>query len=159
VFNRMAEAKMMTEGKGAYTGIDLLKDLNDGLFSELDRPQPAIEFYRRALQRNYVTLLMVSSGAIDDPGETSSNIDDTTRDAGSVGKSKPSRDLAYLNSPLADTARQYTSARGRPSEFRASVHAGVNHLAIKMDKAMKKIKDPDTLAHLRDLRQELEKIP
>src|SRR4051794_31032147 len=159
VFNRMAEAKMITPGKGAYTGIDLLKDLNDGLFSELDRPQPAIEFYRRALQRNYVTLLMVSSGAIDDPGETSSNIDDTTRDAGSVGKSKPSRDLAYLNSPLADTARQYTTARGRPSEFRASVHAGVNHLAIKMDKAMKKIKDPDTLAHLRDLRQELEKIP
>jgi hypothetical protein len=56
-------------------------------------------------------------------------------------------------------ARNYTAAKGRPSEFRSAMHAGVNHLAIKMDKAMKKIKDPDTLAHVRDLRAELEKIP
>jgi hypothetical protein len=115
--------------------------------------------YRRSLQRNYVTLLMVSSGAIDDPGEASANIDDSVKEAGPAPRRKLSQDLAYLASPLADTARSYTAARGRPSEFRASVHAGVNHLAIKMDQAMKKIKDPDTLAHLRDLRQELEKIP
>lgn len=160
VFTRMSEAKMLA-GKGSYAGIDLLKDLNDGLFSELDRASPEIELYRRALQRNYVTLLMVSTGAIDDPGDVSSNIDDAGgRDAGSLTRrNKQSRDLAYLASPLADTARSYTAARGRPSEFRSALHAGVNHLAIKMDKAMKKIKDPDTLAHLRDLRQELEKIP
>jgi hypothetical protein len=158
VFNRMAEAKMLAAGKGVYTGIDMLRDLNDGLFSELDRQQPAVELYRRALQRNYVTLLMVSSGAIDDPGDASTNIDDSVRDGGTPRR-KLSKDLAYLSSPLADTARQYTAARGRPSEFRSAVHAGVNHLAIKMDQAMKKIKDPDTLAHLRDLRGELEKIP
>jgi hypothetical protein len=159
VFNRMAEAKLMSGGKGVYSGIEMLKDLNDGLFSELDRPQPNIDLYRRSLQRNYVTLLMVSSGAIDDPGETSANIDDNVKEPGPAPRRKLSQDLAYLASPLADTARQYTAARGRPSEFRAAVHAGVNHLAIKMDQAMKKIKDPDTLAHLRDLRQELEKIP
>jgi hypothetical protein len=160
VFNRLSEARMLAAGKGAYAGIDLLKDLNDGLFSELDRPQPTIEFYRRALQRNYVTLLMASSGAIDDPGEVNSNLDDSAvKDGGSISRRKPSRDLAYLSSPLADTARQYTTARGRPSEFRSALHAGVNHLAIKMDQAMKKIKDPETLAHVRDLRNELEKIP
>src|SRR5690349_4381936 len=53
VFNRLSEAKMLAAGKGVYGGIDLLKDLNDGLFSELDRPQPTIDLYRRYLQRNY----------------------------------------------------------------------------------------------------------
>src|SRR5262249_31255978 len=71
VFSRLSEAKMLTPGKAHYSGIDLLKDLNDGLFSELDRPNPTVELYRRALQRNYVTLLLVSSGAIDDPAEQS----------------------------------------------------------------------------------------
>jgi hypothetical protein len=160
VFNRLSEAKMLAAGKGVYSGIDLLKDLNDGLFNELDRPQPTIDLYRRYLQRNYVTLLMASSGAIEDPAEASSNIDDNVvKDGGSPSRRKASRDLAYISSPLADTARQYTAARGRPSEFRSALHAGVNHLAIKMDQALKKIKDPDTLAHVRDLRQELEKIP
>ena len=159
VFNRMAEAKALGNGKGSYSGIELVKDLNDGLFSELDRQQPAIELFRRTLQRNYVILLLVSTGAADDPAEASANIDDAAGDRGGVRFKKPglSRDLAYLSSPLADTARQYTAARGRPSEFRSALRVGVIHLAGKLDQAMKKVRDPDTAAHLRDLRAELDR--
>ena len=46
VFNRMAEAKSLSPGKPSYGGIDMLKDLNQGLFSELKDGQPVIDFYR-----------------------------------------------------------------------------------------------------------------
>jgi Met-zincin/Domain of unknown function (DUF5117)/Domain of unknown function (DUF5118) len=167
VFNRMAEAKALSPGKPAYVGIDLLKDINDGLFSELKDGQPHIDFYRRTLQRNYVTLLLVASGSVDDPQYASSNIDDDHADGGSmrvkrsVGASRDieSRELAYLSSPLADTAQQYKAAKGRPSEFRAALRRGVGDLIGKIEAAMAKVKDPDTAAHLRDVRAELERAP
>ena len=118
-----------------------------------------IDFYRRTLQRNYVTLLLVSSGAVEDPQDASSNIDDAQSDDGSVRprRSKASRDLAYLSSPLADTAQQYKYAKGRPSEFRAALRRGVGDLVARIDAVLAKIKDPDTAAHLKDLRAELER--
>jgi hypothetical protein len=157
VFHRLAEAKAL--GGGNYVGADLVKDLNEGLFSELDRPQPVIDLYRRTLQRNYVTLLMVSAGAIEDPADSSRTISDESERQVEVnaGRQDGSRDLAYLASPLAEMARQYTTARGRPSEFRSAARLGVSQLADKIEQVLKKIKDPETLAHLRDLRADLER--
>ncbi|HMK21359.1 MAG TPA: hypothetical protein VK466_03445, partial [Terriglobales bacterium] len=155
VFNRMAEAKALSPGKPSYTGIDMLKDLNEGLFVELRDGRPTIDFYRRTLQRNYVTLLLVGSGAIEDPTSASSNLDDV--DGGSVRVRRASRDLAYLSSPLAETAQQYRAAKGRPSEFRAALRRGVNDLAARIDAAMAKVRDMDTAAHLKDLRAELDR--
>jgi len=110
------------------------------------------------LQRNYVTLLLVGSGAIEDPQNASSNLDDSSGDRESVrGKRTPSRDLAYLSSPLAETAQQYKGAKGRPSEFRAALRRGVGDLAARIDAAMAKVRDADTAAHLKDLRVELDK--
>jgi uncharacterized protein DUF4953/uncharacterized protein DUF5117/uncharacterized protein DUF5118 len=159
VFLRMAEAKSLTPGRPSYSGIDMLKDLNQGLFSELKDGQPAIDFYRRTLQRNYVTLLLVSSGAIDDPQDASASIDEGQVEQSSVRKrrSGASRDLAYLSSPLADTAQQYKTAKGRPSEFRMALRRGVNDLISRIDAAAAKVRDPDTAAHLKDLRAELER--
>jgi hypothetical protein len=58
VFQRMAEAQSLNpKGKG-YSGLEMLYDLNDGLFSEIASPTPTIELYRRELQRAYVTLLV-----------------------------------------------------------------------------------------------------
>jgi hypothetical protein len=68
-----------------------------------------------------------------------------------------SRDLAFLSSPLADTAQQFRSAKGRPSEFRSALRVGVRQLAGKIDAAIDKVKDLDTLGHLKDLRAELER--
>ena len=159
VFVRMAEAKALTPGKPSYGGIDMLKDLNQGLFSELKDGQPVIDFYRRTLQRNYVTLLLVSSGAIDDPQDASASIDEGQVEQSTVRKrrSSASHDLAYLSSPLADTAQQYKTAKGRPSEFRMALRRGVNDLISRIDAAVAKVRDPDTAAHLKDLRAELER--
>ena len=157
VFNRMAEAKAVSVGKPGYTGIDMLKDLNEGLFVELKDSRPTIDFYRRTLQRNYVTLLLVGSGVIEDPTSASSNLDDAQGDGGGVRVRRASRDLAYLSSPLAETAQQYKSAKGRPSEFRAALRRGVNDLAVRIDAAIAKARDADTAAHLKDLRAELDR--
>jgi len=157
VFNRMAEAKALAPGKPSYTGIDMLKDLNEGLFAELNGSRPAIDFYRRTLQRNYVMLLLVGSGAIEDPQSASSNLDDAQGDRGSVQGGKATRNLAYLSSPLAETAQQYKSAKGRPSEFRAALRRGVKDLAARIDAALAKVRDADTAAHLKDLRAELDR--
>jgi hypothetical protein len=154
----MAEAKALSPDKPGYTGIDLLKDLNEGLFVELKEGRPTIDFYRRTLQRNYVMLLLVGSGAIDDPQSASSNLDDAQGDRPSSRIPRAaSRDLAYLSSPLAETAQQYKSAKGRPSEFRAALRRGVKDLAARIDAAIAKVKDADTAAHLKDLRVELDR--
>ena len=58
VFQRMAEAQALNPNVKSYTGLDMLYDLNDGLFSELARAPPTIELYRRELQRAYVSLLV-----------------------------------------------------------------------------------------------------
>ena len=44
VFNRMAEAATFPGAVGTYQGADLLRDLNDGLFSELKQARPVIDF-------------------------------------------------------------------------------------------------------------------
>lgn len=105
VFRRMAEAASFTGENSQYQGLDLLRDLNDGLFSELGEASPVIDFYRRDLQRRYVDLL-----------------------------------LSKLSSSNA------------PSEFRAAVREGLTGLANKLDQAAKTVDDPQTRAHLNDLR-------
>ena len=50
----------LSRGEGSYQGVDLLHDLNQGLFSELKQPEPVIDLYRRELQRRYVGLLVSS---------------------------------------------------------------------------------------------------
>src|SRR5215470_16253387 len=157
VFLRMAEAKALNPGKSGYTGIDMLKDLNEGLFVELKDGRPVVDFYRRTLQRNYVTLLLVGSGAIEDPSSASASLDDGQDRGSARAKGRVSRELAYLASPLAETGQQYKSAKGRPSEFRAALRRGVNDLAARIDAAMAKVRDADTAAHLKDLRAELDR--
>jgi hypothetical protein len=50
-------------------GSDLLYDLNDGLFRELDQARPAIDLHRRDLQRAYVKLLVSRLSSSDGPSE------------------------------------------------------------------------------------------
>jgi hypothetical protein len=58
VFQRMAEAQALNLSVKGYSGLDMLYDLNDGLFSELASATPMVELYRRELQRAYVALLV-----------------------------------------------------------------------------------------------------
>jgi hypothetical protein len=162
VFQRMAEGSAGAERK--YVGVDMLYDLNDGLFSELNSDSPEIGLYRRDLQRNYLTVLLVATGAVSDPTDASRGIDAESvyADSGSMPVSKkkarvtPSRDFY---SPLAEVDEQYRIGRGRPSEFRSSLRAAVAHLYKKIDAAIEKTEDSETLLHLRELRAELGQVP
>ena len=58
VFQRMSEAATFPGADGTYQGVDLLLDLNEGLFRELSQAHPVIDLYRRDLQRSYVNLLV-----------------------------------------------------------------------------------------------------
>jgi hypothetical protein len=66
VMHRMAQAARYPGMKGSYQGIDLIKDLNNGLFAELKQPRPVIGLYRRDLQRKYVGILLSQLNADDD---------------------------------------------------------------------------------------------
>ena len=161
VFQRLAEARQADPGGKGYVGMDMLTDLNDGLFKELAAKKPVVELYRRELQRNYVTLLLVATGATSDPQGTSNSIDMAKLlDDGSIhGSARKLSGSRNASSPLADVAKEYRRERGRPSEFRSSLRSGVAHLYAKLDDAIKRAQDDETLAHLRDLRSELGKVP
>jgi len=58
VLRRMGEATAYPGIGVAYQGIDLVKDLNRGLFVELAQPEPVIDLYRRDLQATYVRILV-----------------------------------------------------------------------------------------------------
>jgi hypothetical protein len=164
VFVRMVEAAPMNVSSKAYMGLDLLEDLNRGIFGELDQGVPKIDPFRRQLQRNYLTVLLVASGEADDPESVSSaisrDIDAEAREwdgeAARKTKDMASRQFVYAWSSLAEAGQQFkTSSRGA-SEMRAAVRWAVDDLIEKIDAAMKKkLDDPETWAHLRDLRAEL----
>ncbi len=163
VFERMAEARELDPATKGYTGIDMLYDLNDGLFRELAAPVPVIEMYRRNLQRNYVLLLLVAAGAENDPEGSSSRAIDSRNADSSSALSMQTRHIASqsqraVNSPLSDVAQQYRKD-GHPSEFRAALRLGAVDLHSKIEAAIGRVKHPATLALLRELKAQLERVP
>ena len=106
-----------------------------------------------------MTLLLVGTGIAPDPEAALTSIDDGIP----AGRSGPGRKamsaaLAYdVSSPLTELAKQYNGSRESPSEYRASLRTGIRHLGLKITLAMKKVKDQETAAHLRDLLVDLEK--
>ncbi|MBI3529325.1 MAG: zinc-dependent metalloprotease [Betaproteobacteria bacterium] len=159
VFERMAEARELDPATKGYTGIDMLYDLNDGLFRELGAPAPVIEMYRRNLQRNYVLLLLVAAGAEKDPQAASNAIDSRNVDSSPLSmqaRHLSSQRAAY--SSLSEVAQQYRKD-GHPSEFRAALRLGAVDLHSKVDGAIGRVKHPATLALLRELKAQLERMP
>ena len=53
---RLADAELLAPDK-AYTAVELVADLQDGIFSELKAPDPKIDPLRRQLQRTYLDVL------------------------------------------------------------------------------------------------------
>jgi len=65
------------------------------------------------------------------------------------------RSAEWLTSPFGEAALQYRNAKKRPSEYTAAMRDGLAHLYAKLERGLRKTKDPRTAAHLRDLRAEL----
>ena len=159
VFERMAEARELDPAPKGYTGIDMLYDLNDGLFRELAAPAPVIDLYRRNLQRTYVLLLLVAAGVENDPQAPSKTIESHNVDSDVPGvQSREVPVSRSASSPLSDVAQLY-GKDGYPSEFRAALRLGAVDLQSKIDRAIGRTKHPGTLALLRELKARLEHMP
>ncbi len=161
VFQRMLEASSV--GKGRYTGLELLSDLNDGLFSELGMKSPVVSPYRRQVQRSYVTVVLTATGTIDGPSQSanidSANLDNEHADSGSVRKSRSNPGTTRsFDSELASIGQQFRGGADALSEYRAVLRSAVAELYRKIGEALDRIKDPDTLLHLRMIRSQLANV-
>jgi hypothetical protein len=154
VFQSMAEAQSLDPAGKHYTGVEMLRDLNNGLFKELDLAKPVTELYRRELQRNYVTLLLVAAGTQDDPESTSRDIESISRAERVNAKEPHHQTKRSAASPLPEIAQQYRAGK-LPSEARVMLLTGIYHLHDKIRTTIGKARDPVTAAHLRDLKMRL----
>jgi len=103
-----------------------------------------------------------AAGVVRDPAVSSAALASESAfvDSGSISVSAQERNASRsLSSPYANLADQYRRGAGRPSEFRSSIRAGVADLYKKIDAAIAKTDDPETLMHLRELRSELGQVP
>jgi hypothetical protein len=159
VFQRMAEGQAALPQAERYVGADLVRDLNRGLFNELDRANPIIGLYRRDLQRTYVRLLVgrMSGEEQRTPRATSeleSPFDLDWNPSRITHSAPPERRLSPL---LAEAAKDQRRAQNAPSEFRAALRVGIEDLAAKIKAARKRVKDDETSLHMKDLLYELER--
>ena len=154
VFERMTEAS--SRGNKRYMGVDLLFDLNSGLFSELTAKAPVITPYRRQLQRSYVTLLLGATGTVTDPQASGRNIDRSVDSEGAPARADPRlRAGRSLESALADVGRQFSQTDNELSEFRAAVRVAIGDLLTKVEEAVPITEDTDSTVHLRLIRAQL----
>jgi hypothetical protein len=158
VIERMAEARELDPAIKGYSGIDMLYDLNDGLFRELEARVPVIDMFRRNLQRNYVLLLLVAAGVENDPQAPSKSIDRSIDAAEPGVPVRQTEATRAASSPLSEVAQLYRKD-GYPSEFRAALRLAAIDLSSKIDGAIERAKHPATLALLRELRAKLEHMP
>jgi hypothetical protein len=130
--SRMFDAEVLL-GDKAYTPIDLVDDLQAGLFAELTGEAPKIDPIRRALQRSYVDIL---KNEFSPPLATPdfSTLPGRTRIPG-----------------LADFGP-------RVNELRAVARVALGKLEKEIGTAKGKAKDPATVAHLTDLQSEIKSI-
>jgi hypothetical protein len=124
--SRLFDAEILAPDD-AYTVVELVNDVQDGVWSELKGDQPRIEPLRRELQRVYVDLLK------------------TEFDSASTASPTP-----------VPSRRSGISSEERVSELRAAARAGLRDLAKRIGTALPKVKDSATRVHLDDSLSEIE---
>lgn len=116
-FRQLMDAEVLAPAD-AYTAMQFLTDMQDGIWSELKADHPQIDACRRKLQRAYVEQLKNEVT----PKEV----------AGRFGASNSDTD------------------------FRAVARAALKDLNDRLGDAIEKTKDPMTLAHLKDCKEEVD---
>ncbi|MFM8274162.1 MAG: zinc-dependent metalloprotease, partial [Gemmata sp.] len=121
---RLADAELLAPDK-AYTAVELVADVQDGLFAELKGDAPKIDPLRRQLQRAYLDLLKAE---FQPPAAPAAPVG-----PGPIGGAGPRP----------------------ASELRAVGRQALVKLASDLEAAKKRAKDPVTVAHLDDLHSEI----
>jgi Met-zincin/Domain of unknown function (DUF5117)/Domain of unknown function (DUF5118) len=121
----------------AYTALELVNDVQDGLWSELKTESPKVDVCRRALQRAYVEILKKELVA---PKEE---------------EAKPVPAPAPMPMPVPADAEP---APNRNTDLRAVARAALTDLGVRLDAAIPRTRDPMTLAHIMDCRREVESL-
>ena len=126
--NRMCDAEVLCPADMCYTCVELVNDVQNGVWSELKSDSPKIDPIRRSLQRAYLEILK------------------------NEFDHKPSTDgAARLPIPGDDGG-------GKASELRAIARAALEELSQRIAAVLPKVKDPISKAHLRDCASEIESI-
>ena len=124
--NRLLDAEVLAPDK-AYTAMELVADLQAGIWSELNAEHPKVDPLRRSLQRAYVDHL---KGELD-------------------GKESPAQPIIIRT--LGDL-----DAGGSLSDLRAVARSALRDLSKTIGTALPKVQDPATRAHLEDAISEIE---
>ncbi len=138
-FRQLQDAELVDRQK-VYTAIAFLNDVQDGIWSELQQPEPTVEALRRALQRAYLEHLK------------------------SELNPKESSDSAASPFPRRGGDDSVATA-AKDSDFRAVARDGLRRLATKIEMLLKlgkdgnsRVTDPMTRAHLEDCLREIQAI-
>lgn len=122
---RLFDAEVLAPD-GAYTVVELVNDMQEGLWSELKVEQPKIEPLRRELQRAYLVILK------------------NEFESGSSA-SVPSRPIVRGG-----------GSGDRVAELRSAARASLRDLSKRIAKALPNVKDAATRVHLEDSQSEIE---
>jgi hypothetical protein len=128
---RLFDAEVLL-GDKAYTPVELVDDLQAGIFSELQAAEPKIDPIRRQLQRAYVDILR--------------------------NEFTPAPDTTGSPTAPALPRRFAGLGGGTISELRAVARVALARLEKELGTAKAKTKDPATAAHLGDLQSEIRAI-
>ncbi len=126
---RLLDAEVLA-GDKAYTVLDLVTDVQAGLWSELKGETPKIDPLRRTLQRAYLDLLRSEFETHD----------------GAAGPAGPRGIPGFFDPPA------------RSAELRAVARQALHDLSKQITGAVSRTKDVATTAHLQDSITEIETI-
>ena len=125
---RLMDAELLTP-ENAYTGLELVNDVQDGVWSELKAETPKADVCRRALQRAYLEVMKREL----------------------AHKEEAAKAPVFPILPDGDDLPS-----GKNTDMRAIARAALTDLGGRLDAAIPRTRDPITLAHLMDCRREIE---
>jgi hypothetical protein len=158
VFQRMAEGDAAHDSGDKYVGADFIRDLNGGLFSELQRRHPVVELYRRDLQRSYVRLIVAGARGEALPAPPTEDTDSPIAvELGWFAAHSVPLPARRLDGSLPAAGSTRPPESSAPSEFRAALLRGITELASKIEAARERVRDEETALHLTDLLLELKR--
>jgi hypothetical protein len=127
---RLMDAEILMPDN-AYTALELVNDIQNGLWGELNGKEPKVDVCRRALQRSYLDILKKELVHKDD-------------------EDKPAPQRFPIDGDGTPPSRN--------TDLRAVARAALNDLATRLDASIPRTRDAITLAHLLDCRREIEAL-